>query len=510
MRVHEYEEEVEWRHNGKTHDEDREEEEDTAALPSFSSSADSPSFLPRTPEPYRRRNSDPQTFREKATFRRDHMYGRHRPLPDAPWRSLSKKTYLDDAERLYGRMETWARWTSSQEEGYLWTSKRGETQRTAHHTELAKKVAILRDFLRDTLSAAHLEIKTAKKCYRRCEQESSDYEARMKAAELDPASLFKWAEEYVKEGRQEKQRKINEHGNSSFELPFNGCEESDIFGGAAEKTDPRGVSEDRFSVKMEEEEEAKLAERIRIEARRLRGERASLATSPATDESPGSLSAFPFLRRRALENESTLDPSLVDWTMRYFPEDSEKTFTEAPSSTASSGEDPMKYKAGSTTLSSFSTGAMKERRDKPRKTEEMYLNQGLFARRETTAKDDQDSFNHTGNQPTFFPHKLTGRSHGRQRLECSLSAHEDWRRVTFDAEGVYYHVRPPSNSAEDEEVERRKPKPVRGSDAFPGEVVKVPWNVVSTSRKKGYSSDILRAKERLLRLSRGEDPATIP
>jgi hypothetical protein len=42
------------------------------------------------------------------------------------------------------------------------------------------------------------------------------------------------------------------------------------------------------------------------------------------------------------------------------------------------------------------------------------------------------------------------------------------------------------------------------------EVVKVPWSVASKAAQQGYSSETLRAKERLIRLTRGEDPETIP
>lgn len=468
-----------------------------------------------TPQCYRRRSSDPQTFREKGVFHRDHMYGKYRPLLDAPWRSLPKKTYLDDAERLYGRLETWVNSYSSPQHELLWENKGDHIHKKKNHTEMAKKVAILRDFLRDTLSAARLEIKTAKKYYHRCVQESLAYQDRLKSAEDDPGSLFMWAERHLKSIEMRKKSKVEENSGSSVGGSGNEKKEA-LLSDFDDKSNNRGAAGVGRSRHVEEEEKEKEeeerdAERMRIRARRLRGEKASLATSPATDETPGSLSAFPFLRKRALENESSLDPSLVEWTMRYFPEDNEKMFAEVPRQGAASAEDHTDSESSNASPSMDvsekhrGTYANGEESDGPE--------DGPSSGRRRRGKGLEDHLTQQGQQRhhRFLPHSLIGGlPHGRQRLESSLRAHEDWRRATFDAEGVYYHVRPPSNSEEDDEVERRKPKPIKGSDAFLGEVVKVPWNVVATARKKGYSSEILRAKERLLRLSRGEDPATIP
>lgn len=456
-------------------------------------------------EVYHRRTSDPRNFREKAVFRRDHMYGKHRPLPDAPWRALPKKTYLDDAERLYGRMETWGRQlTTAQESLPLWESGEDRPFAAVNHTEVAKKVSILRDFLRDSLSAARLEIKTAKKRFLRCTKESTAYAARMNAADRDPESLFKWAEEYVRKLDLESKTERKKSSFSSRDI----VDEDEKMEVVGMKNDSNST-ESREGNSEEANEEFKAVERERIEMRRLQGERASLSTSPATDESPGSISAFPFLRRRAVENESTLDPSLVEWTMRFFPEDDEKMFVE-PTTSAPTAKDPHSGTFTENAASSFFTNMNEEPKQELLFTERKHATPESSSRKKNRIKNPNHAVAREGTQSISFPFKVKGLSHGQQRLECSLRTHEDLRRATFDAEGVYYHIRPPTGGAEDEEVERRKPKPVKGSDVFTGEVVKIPWNVVSASKKKGYTSEILRAKERLVRLSRGEDPATIP
>ena len=100
--------------------------------------------------------------------------------------------------------------------------------------------------------------------------------------------------------------------------------------------------------------------------------------------------------------------------------------------------------------------------------------------------------------------------HARHRLQRTLRDHENRHRATFDAEGIYYKVRRQS------EADERAPKPqaVKASELEPAgrrsEVVKVPWSVAAKAKAQGYSSETLRAKERLIRLTRGEDPETIP
>lgn len=319
---------------------------------------------------------------------------------------MPTKTYLDDAERLYGRKEKWA--TEYRDDPVL----------------KGKLVAILRDFLKDTISATRLEAKTIDKLKKRCDREAE----MLKAATTNQAALLQWARNTASEGTPTREAKdaYDDYPPSSSLL-------------TGSNSPPEVVTH-----KEAVEEEA------------------SLDGTPAMDgevfqkDSP---SSFPFLRRRAVENESSLDPSLVDWTLQHFPEDDKGSFADSPCVRHPEG--------GEKAMAAAEDGAAQ-------------------------------------------PRKAVRPPHARERLAQSLRSHENMQRPTFDAEGVYYHVQPAGGDIDDSVA---KPKPVKGSDAFlthRTDVVKVPWEVVTTAKKPGYTHNILRAKERLQRLSRGEDPATIP
>eukprot|EP00796_Vickermania_ingenoplastis_P008334 gene8334-5841_t len=362
--------------------------------------------------PYRRRSSDPQSMRERAEFRRDRMYGRDRPLPDAPWRASSRKSYLDDAERLYGRKETWCL-----------------ADGTANLGLKAKQIGILRDHLRDTLSAARLEVRTAARYQQLCNHEAAAYRQRVALASTAPAALVEWARSYLDQDQP----------------PTSKSKGEGAFGGSvASLSAPRAAAPDQDPDASAEA----------VESRRQRGAEAELEGTPALDGEDDrdlgatrGVSAFPFLRRRAVEDGQSLDPSLLDWTLKCFPEDQPEHFTDPP-----------------------------QLRQKP----------------ETAGETDATP------SPSATPRAAWRRPHPRERLSRSLRAHEDASRPTFDAEGVFYHLQAPGSTS--------KPRPVRGSDGFARNVVKVPWEVVTRARQPGHTPDILRAKERLVRLTRGEDP----
>lgn len=431
--------------------EENEQKEDTPPDASAFSDCSGP-----VPPKYRRRSSDPHTFKERAEFRRDHMYAKIRPLPDLPWRSLTHKTYLDDAERVYGRKENWAYQALSR------SSALDDPAASQSVNVSSRQLAVLRDYISDTLSAARLEIRSAKRYKNYCEKASQVFEKRVKDAEDDPHSIFLWASEFLA------QKKNSEPYNTSHgEGEVSGKGASSIFA----NTEQTPLQDEKEKLQRHEEEE-------RVQARRERGRSAALWSTPATDEAPG-ISAFPFLRRRALENESTLDPSLVDWTMRYFPEDNERTFAEPAT------EKEIKTRGAATETQSTNEAP----------------------------KDGALSSTEIAKGTSINPSKGSLKPlHARQRLRRRLKKHEDLRRATFDGEGVFYHVRRSGGDDVEEETgtPSSKPKPVKGSDSFTQDVVKVPWDVVHHATRKGHTHDILRAKERLFRLSRGEDPASIP
>ncbi|CCW68724.1 unnamed protein product [Phytomonas sp. Hart1] len=415
---------------------------------------------------YRRCSSDPQTLREREDFRRDTKYGTYRPLPDIPWLQLKQKTYLDDAERLYGRMEDWHRITDD--------------------ALREKLVAILQDYLRDTCAATRLEMKDAKKYKWLCEISAQDYRSHIfDGAFHSVGRLREWASSVAE--RQLVVKKDNPVTNAVSDTQPN----SQAFEHSAsfDKAPSTGMG---FRMNLETDssfetdpEKIDISAQQQQERRKRRGEDAKLDNTPALSDLSESdlrrcpVSAFPFLRRRALEDEHSLDSSLVDWTAKYFPEDNKHTFEQPPKLRY----DPSRATAGDSAQNE-SDGAFGDIRHASH----------------SAIEENSDEDNHR------IP-----RHHARHRLQRSLRSHEDRHRPTFDGEGVFYHIRNLSN--EDERVP--KARPVRGSDfmARPGmgsKVVKVPWNVVSTAKQQGHSHNILKAKERLARLSRGENPGTIP
>ncbi|EKG06344.1 U4/U6 small nuclear ribonuclear protein, putative [Trypanosoma cruzi] len=388
-------------------------------------------------EPYRRRSSDPKTIREKGEFQRDMKFSKQRPLPTAPWLQDKKRTYMDDAERLYGRKETWCK---------------------VKDEALREKLAsLLQDYLKDMIDATRLDIRDAKKYMRLCDQMDAEYRSYVAAATFSsPHLLRSWALAVCQKDEKES-RMLSALGDSQ---EGSLSREDDVMDPLREEEEGDGANE-------EEHQETRLARRRFLESRRRQGEEATLENTPATmdllngERQNAPYSAFPFLRQRAMENETTLDPSLVDWTAKYFPEDDDRTFSSPPKLHGDAEEGEPSTGSSSTQVSA-------------------------------------------GNNDFSSP-----KPSARLRLQRSLRLHQDMHRPTFDAEGVFYRVRRQGN----DDDRASKPREVRGSDASidrDSEMVKVPWETVVKAKEQGYSVDILRAKERLMRLSRGEDPKTIP
>ncbi|KAG5474986.1 hypothetical protein CUR178_04436 [Leishmania enriettii] len=435
----------------------------------------------KPPPRYRRRSSDPQTPRERADFRRDHKYAKHRPLPDAPWRQLKTKTYLDDAERLYGRKETW---------------------HTVEDTALREKlVAILQDYLRDTLAAARLEAKDARRYAFLCSTAAKQYRAHVSSGAFGlPEGLQEWARGVVA-GRapfSPAEKSSTSLSASSDVDDGDACAE-----GSSQETEASFASSHAASIDKHHSSSAALSlSREEGDAAQFRDERCrrgaevhlahtvAMADLPDADSRYSPHSAFPFLRQRAVENKATLDPSLVDWTAKYFSEDDASTFAEPP-----------RLRAGMVEDEEESSPAGEAARDGQ---------QGVGASSPGICDAAKGGRTSGFAPPTSASAHRPVSSHARHRLQRTLRDHENRHRATFDAEGIYYKVRRQS------EVEERAPKPqeVRASDLeAPGrrpDVVKVPWGVAAKAKAQGYSNDTLRAKERLIRLIRGEAPETIP
>ncbi|EAN79754.1 uncharacterized protein TEOVI_000302200 [Trypanosoma equiperdum] len=385
--------------------------------------------------PYKRRSSNPQTVREKGNFHRDMRFSKLRPLPTVPWLQDRRRTYMDDAERLYGRKENW--------------------QNIKDRAMREKLSSLLQDYLKDTTGAAMLETRNARKYMRLCEQMDAEYRSFVAAAAFSsPKHLRTHIMTALKE---------SDKGSKKSRW----CQETVCSERAAtlhEEDRHTGECGERCGVNVASQEDA-------AQKRRLQGEWANLENTPAMmdlthkEERTSSYSAFPFLRQRALENKETLDPSLVDWTAKYFPDDDDRTFTTPPKLRGDTGEGD---------------------------SEEVPSPEILNVRKSVGGSD------------SLFPKPNVYR-----RLRRSLRVHEDVNRSTFDAEGAFYCVRRQGS----EEDRAPKPCPVRGSGAHGdrnNEVIKVAWDTVARAKEMGYSADVLRAKERLIRLTRGEHPDTIP
>lgn len=392
-------------------------------------------------------------------FRRDHKYAKLRPISDVPWRQLKTKSYMDDAERLYGRRETWSSITDS--------------------VLREKLVALLQDYLRDTLAAARLEAREARKYRDLCDTAARQYRSHVLSGAFGlPDVLQAWAKEVAHWRRTTTVASVS--SSSPLEAALSRKPHIPMLDDGSEQPNPTSSLDAGYSTDTKTEPLSKEdadAEEFRAERRR-RGAEAVLFHTPAVMDLPDAdkkkqsqVSSFPFLRQRAVEDETTLDPSLVDWTAKYFPDDDQRTFAQPPRlRRAADGAE------GSTEGDSVSS-----------------------------ANDSQLPSNgavlNTGRQPSL---------HARHRLMRSLHDHDNRHRATFDADGIFYVVKRQGDHAE----RAPKPREVKASDLqAPGkqpEVVKVPWDVASKAKAQGYTSDILRAKERLIRLSRGEDPKTIP
>nr|CCC53381.1 conserved hypothetical protein [Trypanosoma vivax Y486] len=388
-------------------------------------------------QPYRRRSSDPQTVREKGNFKRDMRFSKYRPLPSVPWLQEKTRTYMDDAERLYGRKETW--------------------YRIKEDVVREKLASLLQDYLRDAIKVTRLEMRDALKYKRLCTQMEAQYRAHVSSGLVSPQTVRAYVSsnfDYGSNSTCGTAPLSDSHATGAFQERRDNEHETHLNDASERDASSSGES---------------LGDKMRLKKPLIVGEGPVLHSTAATmdltkkEERVKPYSAFPFLRQRALENEASLDPSLVHWTAKYFPGDDEGTFASPPKLRSDADLD-----------------------DQERGEEDTH----------TAARRAADSMS--------LP-----KPSARRRLQRSLRLHEDTKRPTFDAEGAFYRV----HRQGDGEERAPKPQPVRGSDVLTerdGEVVKVPWDTVTKAKELGYSPDILRAKERLVRLTRGEDPKTIP
>jgi hypothetical protein len=414
-----------------------------------------------------RRYSDVATRKERALFQRDRSYSKRRPLLTAyPWHQLRSKSYVDDAERHYGRKETWA------------VTYGQDPERIADLTML------LTDYLKDLHAQSNVELSRIKKMRTQCSRLQRQYQSYVIAGVSNPAILRSWAAEEISKAEAKRRSK---EGNAA---------PSDE---AAASTAEVDATDDTASPSTEEDERREVH---RLQ-RRARGESAVLTNSAAFDEllpkeqRVAGYSAYPFLRQRAASKEShTLDPSLVDWSSKYFPDDDDQTFDAPKAMMREHGAPAGAADAGR----GVSSGG-------PAAWEAANHDDGP----PPAASETQRKAKRVRRYPTGAQSKAA--------LGTTLRDHLDTKRATFDAEGTFFRVRPLS-ALEDVGARRATPtkqiKPSewrshsqRGNSAEGvGDVVRVDWDTVVKSRATVKTPEVHRARERLVRLTRGEDPSS--
>jgi hypothetical protein len=417
-----------------------------------------------------RRYSDTASRKERALFQRDRSYSKRRPLLTAyPWHQLRSKSYFDDAERHYGRKETWA------------VTYQQDPERIADLTML------LADYLKDLHAQSNIELGRVKKMRKQCSRLQRQYQSYVIAGVSNPAILRSWAAEEISKAEAKRRSKEVDAAPSNSNVAAASTEEVD------------GTNDTAASPSLStEDDERREVHRLQ---RRARGESAVLTNSAAFEEllpkeqRVAGYSAYPFLRQRAASKEShTLDPSLVDWSSKYFPDDDDQTF-DAPKA--------MMREHGAAAGAADDAG-----RDGGPAAWEASLNDGGPT---PGASETQQKAKRVRRYPTAARSKAA--------LRTTLRGHLDTKRATFDAEGTFFRVRPLS-ALEDVGARRATPtkqiKPSewrshsqRGNSAEGvGDVVRVDWDTVVKSRATVKTPEVHRARERLVRLTRGEDPSS--
>lgn len=402
-----------------------------------------------------RKLSDVQSRKEKALFQRDHSYTKRKPLITTyPWHQLKTKSYLDDAERHYGRKETWA------------VAYKDNPERLADLTML------MTDYINDLLAQSKMAHNRAVRLRSRCIKQQMQFQSYVIAGASNPAVLRAWAAEEALKHPNDANDTAEEP--STTRPPLNAVSSGELV--------------DEPVASKEEEERRELHRRERYE----RGLNAQLTSSSAAldgmtqrDQRFAGYSAYPFLRQRAVSpaDSHTLDPSLVDWSAKYFPDDDHATFVP-----------PRALQQAAATARG--TGA----------PEQMQLSDSeTVARSEGAGRQGSNSTK----SPKQRRHPTAGTT--RARLGATLKTHLETRRPTFDGEGTFYHVR--QNGLDGDVASGRAAKPtkqMKSSEALgKGQaVVRVDWDTVTKAHSTRKTPEVHRARERLIRLTRGEDPTS--
>lgn len=392
-----------------------------------------------------RRASDVRTPKERLVFLRDKSYSKNRPLHNLPWLQLKKKTYLDDAEKLYGRKESWAALAAQS------ATDVGPSSTQNANVDPQVLESILLDAIKDLTEQARVEGKRARWLRSMCEQRQKEYVSYMSVAATSPSVLRTWGHQLKREEEQRRQK---------------GQDASDP---VAQSRDGDAEASGTARKLSEDEELAALERKARGEDALLEGSLAMQGID--SNQKLPEFSAFPFLRQRAVgSGKATLDPSLVDWSAKYFPDDDATTFEEPVV--------PLGRQANQQTTPPSDTDV---------------------ARSSAAAESSEDR---SGQRHKA---KREKREPAHRRLHKSLKGFMRNRRNTFDGEGLFFPVRRVRDG--DEHRAAKPTRPVNPDELLfsKSPTVKVDWNTVATARKLTKTPEVHRAKERLIRLTRGED-----
>eukprot|EP00758_Cryptobia_borreli_P002584 Tbor_TRINITY_DN3139_c0_g1::TRINITY_DN3139_c0_g1_i1::g.14699::m.14699 len=296
------------------------------------------------------------------------------PLPQVPWLQDSKKTYLDDAERAFGRKEDW--------------------HRIPDHGARIRLILLLKEFITDTVKSTNdIRRQTLNERRSKLGRLTSEFASYMVIGAEDPSLLRKWrvplsAAEIIKQEEEEdmkpyiaerelremslKRRQemeadqsptdgasdtfVSPHASNDISILNNSSSESRVgstggsIGGdalAATTTAHIGHNTDintrpimdslkglpaTQDMDIDASMEA-ISPNIPISVLQAQAFNEKGVHQPyrqgITEKSVSSepyYHQYPFLRKRAQEDRDTLDPSLVDWTQAYFPTDAPDSF----------------------------------------------------------------------------------------------------------------------------------------------------------------------------------------
>lgn len=447
------------------------------------------------------RGAHPQMFASANhidRLRKDYFkFGKSRPLPQVPWLQDTRRTYLDDAERMFGRKEQW---------------------QNADHDTRMKLIVILREAIQDTVKSSNeLSVHTRER-ERKLGRLAKEYASFVVAGAEDPTVLKGWR-------RPKSAADILQEEEEAEQTDISSLRE---YAASRSSSSPPQHQDDKdaeeIDAHVDSVRQGMLNGHLGDGAATEGLNRASLRSTLPGSQRP--YSQFPFLRKRVMDDAESLDPSLVDWTKQYFPNDDEETFALPPSLLKSPlpNDDDIDSKDVNDLRAAQAVEAKQRGEELSPRDRQLVAADGRRRRR---------------------------RGVGRAALTQSLSQKVNSRMSVFDAEGVHYRrvvdiarADPsPGGAAVDAEGIPRTQRPrvlrmrratdVREAfldkryhggthggrrareEAFSAETLagdkatRVDWNSVSAQRGgaqgfRGRGPQWHRANERLIRMTRGE------